>query len=572
MKTTTHYLSALGLALGLAATGVHAADAPATAETPKAGKANKADRQAAKAARADKAKKKEDRVAVREAKQKDRADKPADAAAAATPGTASAEAAPAADVADIKLDFKGAPLDLVLTFLSEAAGYIIVLETPVRGTIDVFSANPVTKTEAIGLLNTALAKNGLASVVEGRTLTIMSKDSAMLKETPIQVGSVVTAIPKDDIVVTQIIPVKNMSAQSLVTDLGRLIPETGLLSVNQGGNSLIMTDTRRNVRRVAELVTVLDGTVAASSTLRIFPIKFADARALATTITSLYTATAANTGFGGGVGGRGGGGRGGGGGFGGGFGGQQGGLAAFLGGAGGGGFGGAGGAGGGGAAANTRNTTTSARVAAVADEFSNSVIVSAGEEQMRTIERLIKDVDVDPVDLTVSHIFRLQNADPTETAAQITQLFPDPTTQTGGRQGGGGGGGFGNFGRGGGGATATSDRSKKMSKVIAVAEPRTRSLLVTASKEMMPSIAELVTNLDSSNARKQIPRTYNLDNASTAEVEAVLRSLFEATGTRNNQNNNLQNNALQNRINQGNQAQPGGFTQGFGAGGGRGGN
>ena len=127
---------------------------------------------------------------------------------------------------------------------------------------------------------------------------------------------------------------------------------------------------------------------------------------------------------------------------------------------------------------------------------------------------------------------------------------------------------------GGGGATrtggngATSDRSKKMGKVIAVAEPRTRSLIVSAAKEMMPQIDAMVRSLDLSPAKKQKVRTYNLENASVAEVEAVLRAQFEAQNSRNTQNN--QNNALTTRQNQANQTTQQGLTSGFGQGAGRG--
>ena len=555
MKTTTQYLSSLALALSLATSGAIAAElAPAKAETTpvdtgvKAAKKSKADKESAKA---------EKKAARKEAKKAAAAADAKPAEAAAAPVVPPAPPEPT-DKAELHLNFRNAPLDLVLNYMSEAAGYIIVLETSVRGTIDVWSNTPVTKTEALGLLNSALNKNNYAAILEGRTLTILSKSDAKTRENPIVVGSDAVAIPKDEQIVTQIIPVKGMSASSLIRDISSLIPSTATVTANEGGNSLIMTDTRRNVRRVVEIVQALDGTVAGAASIKVFPLKFADAKALATTIKELFPDTT-GAGAAGGRGGRGGGGIGGFGGF--------------------PGFGG-GGTDTGSSSGSTRNSTTATKVGAVADEFSNSLIVTASDSQLKTIETLVKSVDTDQVDLTEIKVFALLNADPTETADQITKLFPDTSSSS--QNTGGRGGGFGGFGGpggaggifGGGGATrtggngATSDRSKKMGKVIAVAEPRTRSLIVSAAKEMMPQIDAMVRSLDLSPAKKQKVKTYNLENASVAEVEAVLRAQFEAQNSRNTQNN--QNNALTTRQNQANQNTQQGLTSGFGQGAGRG--
>src|SRR5262245_4530761 len=47
----------------------------------------------------------------------------------------------------VHLNFRGVPLDMVLDHLSEAAGFVIVKETEVKGTVDVWSNQPLTKDE-----------------------------------------------------------------------------------------------------------------------------------------------------------------------------------------------------------------------------------------------------------------------------------------------------------------------------------------------------------------------------------------------------------------------------------------
>ncbi len=69
--------------------------------------------------------------------------------------------APAAGTNDgnsLVLNFRGAPLESVLDYLSDAAGFIIVLDTQVNGHVDLWSDRPVTRDEAVDLLNSVLTK------------------------------------------------------------------------------------------------------------------------------------------------------------------------------------------------------------------------------------------------------------------------------------------------------------------------------------------------------------------------------------------------------------------------------
>lgn len=476
-----------------------------------------------------------------------------------------ANAAPAApEKAELRLNFRGVPLDMVLNYLSEAAGFIIVLETQIKGNVDVWSHQPLTKTEAIDLLSTVLDKNGYSAIRNGRTLTVMSKDDAKKKNVPVKSGSDPTNIPKNEEMVTQILPVRYISAPQLVRDLQSLMPPSATVASNEGGNAILITDTQANIRRVAEIVAALDTSVAGSATIRVFPLRYADAKALSTTIRDLFqeNTTGGNRGGGGGAaaalgafGGRGG------------FGGFQ-------------GFGGGGGGGGGGGRnASAQSQTSAKRVVAVADEHSNAVIVSASEEFMETIEELIRSVDTDVQDLTELRVFTLKHSDPSEMAELLGGLFPDTTTREETRGGGftfgGRGGGF-PFGGGGGGrgnnaAGADSDRKKRQGRVIAVPDPRTSSVIVSAAKELMPQISAMIEQLDMNPARKQKVFVYSLDNADSTEVETVLRNLFESQNSRNTTQANQQNNALQNRSQNTSRQQGNQTGGGFGGGGGGGG-
>ncbi|SRR5581483_6181804 len=494
---------------------------------------------------------------------------PAPAAeAAATPQAATAPqttAAPAAGPSDklIHLNFRGVPLEMVLNYLSDAAGFIINPQADIHGKVDVWSNQALTKDEAVELLGEVLKNNGLGVVrdgKDGRILKIMTIDQARTSDIPIRTGNNPDRIPKNDEIVTQIIPVRSLNAVQLTKDLAPLLPSDTTLTANDAGNSLVMTDRQSNIRRITEIIKALDSVTTGANALRVFSLKYADAKALVTVVKDLFPSQdTANNGRGGGGFGR---------------------FQRFFGGGGGGG-GGFGGGGGGGSA--DTGHTPSTHVSATSDDHSNSLIVSAPEDLMPTIEQLVNSVDTSVEDLTEIKVFTLKHADPGEMADLLGNLFPEDTgssdasrapAQFFGRFGGG------PFGGGQGGqqnnANSPSDRMKRLGRVIAVPDKRTRSLVVTAAKDLMPQIVAMVDQLDNNDANMQRVYVFSLKNADPMDVQQNLQDLFpSSSNSRYSSGNNSQNNVLQNRLStisqqqlQGSGSSLGGSSFGNGGGGG----
>ncbi len=348
----------------------------------------------------------------------------ATAPAAAAPESAPNRPGPGREQPNLTFNFRGASLDTVLNYMSEAAGLVIVLDTPVRGTIDMWSAQPVSRTEAIQLLNLALNKNGYTATLKGRNLVVSSKEDARKRNIPIRTGNDVREIPDNAEMVMQIIPLERIDATQAASDLATLLPSSATITANQDSNSLIVTDTQSNIRHIVELVSALDGSAGSVSAMKVFVLKNADPTEMAQLVTSLFGTQGGSTQ-----------GRGGATGFP---------FGAFGGGA----FGG--------------NPAAAAALAA------------AGR----------------------------------------------------GGPGGGRGSTSGRSTRGGG------SQASRGTPVVAVADPRTYSVIVTASKESLVDIGEMITQLDSSSARKQKVFVYTLENGDVKQVEAVLKNLFQSSNSR----------------------------------------
>ena len=425
----------------------------------------------------------------------------------------------------LRMQFRDVSLDLVLGYLSRAAGWTIHTApgVSVAGKVDIWSAQPASKEEAFQLLQQMLNEHSYTAIREGsgRAFTIFTTEQARRRDVPVNIATNYLTIPRTAELVTEIIPVRSLNVVQLAKDLGPLLDTP--LTAQESGNSLIMNDTQINVRRITQIVKALDSVSTSINSLRVFPLIYADAKTVSGLIKDLFPSANASTQGGNNSGGR-----------------QN--LGGFM------GPGGPGGPGGGfnpfgGGNASGGNTseghTPSAKVASVADDHSNSVIVSAPDDLMAMVADLIKSLDVNIEDVTAVRAFKLQNADPGEMVDLLASLYPDTTTSTSGNNNPFGGffgppGGFGGpTGQAAGGAGETSTRQTKIGRVVSAADRRTSSIVVTAAKSLMPQITSLIESLDAHGDRKQHVYSMSLNNAYPADVLQVLQEVFPASsGTR----------------------------------------
>ena len=466
----------------------------------------------------------------------------------------------------LRFNFRGVSLDTVLDYLSKAAGFVIIRLATTDARLDVWSHQPLNNGEAINLLDTILNEKGLTAIrKDERTLLIIRREDARMRDLPLKVGSKPEDIPKTDQMVIQIIPIRYADANQLIDNIRLLLTPGATLSSNLSTNAIILIDTQTNIRRMVEIIRALDTSIADLSKLRVFPLKYADAVELARAVTDLFrarnTTQSGRSGFSGMTGGRSG-------------------MPGFSGLFGRGGFGsrggssdrggsgGTGGSGGGtggpsGSSGGTADAPTvvystggvsearqaQSLVVAVADERTNSLVVSAPEDLMPMIEKLVQDIDTMSEDLTEIRVFMLLYADAEETAKMITDVFENQTqrsrSSSSNQPSRFGGGPFGMFrppgdsmgrggpgGRGGSQGTQQSERKVQESTVQAVADTRTNSVVVRAASEVMTQIEEMIRRIDANPAKEKKVFVHSLNNADVEKVSAILEGMFGSQTTR----------------------------------------
>ncbi|RMG09030.1 MAG: type II secretion system protein GspD [Planctomycetota bacterium] len=206
-------------------------------------------------------------------------------------------------------------------------------------------------------------------------------------------------------------------------------------------------------------------------------------------------------------------------------------------------FGGRGGGRGGGGGSGGSAGAAVQPVQVSTDPRTNAVVVTASQDQLALIDRLVAELDADP-DPVVTEIrpFPLENADAESLAETLTALFEEPERRTGGGQqdqglppflrrmlgrgGGGGGGGRGRQAS----VQSTSDRYSPKPKFTT--DERTNTLIASATTQDLEVIAALVKQLDEDPTEATSVLVLQLKHADAAKLAQILTdSLSESASS-----------------------------------------
>ena len=204
------------------------------------------------------------------------------------PTTTVAASQPTTAPTRLSFNFKDTPLDTILNVLSQAAGFEILTDGPVEGQVTILSKQPVTPDEAVTLLNAALKANGFTVVQDGKILHIGARDKAKKGNLPVHFGADPADVPDTEELITQVIPIQNLSATKLKDDLKPMMAADVDIASNEGSNTIIVTDTSSSIRRLVTIISQLDKHEAATSELRIVLLKHANATATAKLLEAFF--------------------------------------------------------------------------------------------------------------------------------------------------------------------------------------------------------------------------------------------------------------------------------------------
>jgi general secretion pathway protein D len=221
-----------------------------------------------------------------------------------------------------------------------------------------------------------------------------------------------------DEIVTQVIDVKNVNAAQLVPILRPMIPQYGHLAAFPGGNLIIISDRAANVNRMLHIIRRID--VVGDQAVEVVPLENGAAADVVRVLNSLFQQAAAS----------------------------EGGVALKV----------------------------------VADDRSNSVLISGEQSQRLRIRALIAHLDTPLKAGGDTQVRYLLYADAAKIAATLKEQLTGVATTTTAAAGGG--------------ASGNTPQAQAEKSSIVLADPATNSLIITAPPKTMRAIMGIVDKLD----------------------------------------------------------------------------
>lgn len=295
----------------------------------------------------------------------------------------------------VSVNFDNVDIRTVLKTVGDITGINFIPHESVTGTVTVISPTPIRLGDIYALLQSILDVHGYATIETPNAVKVVPKADAARNHLQVRIGADPAYIPRIDVVVTQILPLKYADAAEIGQIIQPILSTGAQMATYPRTNSLMITDTCANIHHIAQILQQLD-VEGSREKVRLFPLTHASARVLSEQITRILEKSLNSTPQAGRI-------------------------------------------------SNAVTAGTSPRV--LPDDRTNSLIVIAGEQDTETIRGLVEQLDIErPLGMNNVHVVPLKNADANDVgrsleqalagmkiagaveATQQIQVTPDPST------------------------------------------------------------------------------------------------------------------------------------------------
>lgn len=207
--------------------------------------------------------------------------------ALALPGAAPAARAQAGGESElVNLDFNDVELNVVIDTISRMTGYNFIYDDRVRGRVTIVSPTEVTVDQAFAVFESVLKVKGFSLVLgPGNTYKVIPIRD--VKESSIDTIQGAGRSPNRDRFVTRLIPLRFIDAEAITNTIKPLVSKDALIVAYQPTNTIIVTDSESNIRRLMQILDAID-VESFRQELAVIKIDHADAATLGDQLSEIY--------------------------------------------------------------------------------------------------------------------------------------------------------------------------------------------------------------------------------------------------------------------------------------------
>ena len=170
----------------------------------------------------------------------------------------------------VTLNFVNADIEGVTRAMAAILRQQFVVDPRVKGTMTLYSEDPLTPNEAYLNFLAALRGLGFTVVEVGGLFKVIPEADAKLQAGTVSIDGVSR---RGDQVITQIFRLDHENANNLVPVLRPLITPNNTINANPGNNTLVITDYADNLQRIAKIIAAMD--VPSAGDVEVIPLRYA---------------------------------------------------------------------------------------------------------------------------------------------------------------------------------------------------------------------------------------------------------------------------------------------------------
>jgi type II secretory pathway component GspD/PulD (secretin) len=156
------------------------------------------------------------------------------------------------------INFQNAELEQVLALYQELSRRSVIRGALPHLTITVRNETPLTRVEALQLLDTVLAENGIAMVLAGETAVKAVPQAMAITEAPPEITLPPEELPDSDSFMSRTVRLKKVKAVEVMAVLMPLTKTSNALLPIQSENLLVIRDYSANVKRMLKMLQELE--------------------------------------------------------------------------------------------------------------------------------------------------------------------------------------------------------------------------------------------------------------------------------------------------------------------------
>ncbi|MDT8302641.1 MAG: type II secretion system secretin GspD [Sedimentisphaerales bacterium] len=186
----------------------------------------------------------------------------------------------------ISVNFEQVDIRTVIKTVGDITGINFVIDDNVSGTVTLMSPTKIRMGELYGYLESILEVRGYAAVPAENLVKIVPREDAAKRNLQVRVGSNPEDIPKNDSIITQIIPLSYADATEVSQIVQPLLATGSQMAIYTRTNSIVITDTSSNIHHIATIIQKLDVT-GSQEQVAVFSLEYASAQILSEQITRI---------------------------------------------------------------------------------------------------------------------------------------------------------------------------------------------------------------------------------------------------------------------------------------------